>query len=223
MTEVDFAIAFLLIISVITYSVVAVSDRLSSNFATYSEKRIEAAADSLSSQIFSEDGLMQRFDKIQLRIREIGNFDHVERVTFGLPGALKIHAYNSTMDEIESTVSAENVTIVRSLRSGQSEYIDVIYEGNVSSISVYAPANVSVTVVFGGEIIALSYAKCQELKSMNYTDAKTRFGFNDYFSLSLCDYGPSPPNTNIVARSMPLMYEDSDGTMRYAVSRLRVW
>jgi hypothetical protein len=233
MNEVDFAIAFLLTMSVLTYSVVSVSNKLTGDFNLFTEKRLQESASSLSRQLLEVDdnkSLISNYKKIQASFQENGGYSHTESINLTIaPLVSKVHAYDSLMNEIPSTV-ANNVGSVSLsfdiyFLPDEKKYVNVFYEGApTSALSFETGSNVSGVVLSEEDFYVLSQTKCSGLKSMSYGDAKNAFGITDNFNVSGCDYGFNPPGTaNVIVRSTSMMIERSDGTLYSDFVRIEVW
>ena len=236
MSEIDFAVAFLLILSVLTYSVLSASRNLSNDFTAFTSSRLEESASSLSKQLFEiqdDKSLVSDFKKIQVAFSEVGSYSHTETMNITItPAVSKIHVYDTLLNEIQSTISNNdnNITISFDLSFSPSEtkYVDIFYD-DVPSQSIGYTSNVTQTnvtsVILSEEnVYVLSQQRCSNLKSLSYQEAKTRFGFSDDFHTSECDYGATPPATSdIIVKTIPLLIESSDGTLYPGSVKLRVW
>jgi hypothetical protein len=232
MNEVDFAVAFLLTISVLTYSVVSVSNKLSSDFNLFTEKRIQESASSLSKQLlFADDelSLMSDFKKIQASFQETGNYSHAESINLTItPFVNKTHVYEG-LNEIPSTASnnggSVSVSFELSFAPNEKKYVDIFYEGSPTSLlSFEAGSSVAGVVLSEEDVYVLSQSKCSQLKATDYDDERGALGITDNFNVSGCNYGRSPPSTaNVIVRSVPVLVERPDGTLRSDFVRIEVW
>ena len=121
MNHIDFAVAFLLLISVLTYSFLYVSSNLSKDFGFYETKRLEQSSNALLKQLFSirdNKSLISSFKKIQILFLEIGGYEHSETLNITItPVVNKIYVYDNFFNEIPSTIltNENNVTITFNL------------------------------------------------------------------------------------------------------------
>jgi hypothetical protein len=234
MTQLDFAVAFLLIITILTYSVVSVSSKLTNDFNTFTVKRLDESASSLSKQLFEindNKSLISSFKKISASFQEIGSYPHTETINIAItPVVENIHVYDNFLNEIDSTVNnGDNSTVSfnLSLSANEKRYANIFYEGISTSIAYLdntTEINISALILSEEEAPVLSQQKCSELKALNHEAARNRFGFLDNFNITECDYGLGAPETaNIIVKSIPLLIERSDGTIYSGFVKLRVW
>ena len=100
MAQIDFAIAFVVVFTMITYSIFIVSGTISKDFEYFNEKEIGKAQDSLSKQLFEildDKSLVSNFKKIDILFEDIGGYPHIETIMISIkPIMNKIHVYNQT-------------------------------------------------------------------------------------------------------------------------------
>jgi light-regulated signal transduction histidine kinase (bacteriophytochrome) len=233
MTEIDFAVAFLLIISVLTYSIVSVSNKLSNDFNLFTEKKLEESASSFSKQLLKiqdEKSLISSFKKIQASFQEIGSYSHTESLSITItPLVDKIHVYDNYLNEIPSTVSnnVDNVTISFNLDflTNEKKYVNIFYDGTSSNIAYTSDENnITSTILSEEDVYILSQQRCSGLKALSYEETRDKFGLLDNFNISECDHGYTAPDTaNVIVKSVPVLIEKSDGTLYLDFVRVKVW
>jgi len=234
MTEIDFAVAFLLIISVLTYSIVSVSNKLSNDFNLFTEKKLEESVSSLSKQLLKiqdEKSLISNFKKIKVSFQEIGSYSHTENLNITItPIVNKIHVYDNYLNEIPSTVlnNVDNVIVSFNLDFSPNEkkYVNIFYDDvPTSSIDYTSDENNITSIILSEEdVYVLSQQRCSNLKALSYEETRNKFGLLDNFNISGCDYGYAAPDTaNIIVKSVPILIEKSDGTLYMDFVRLKVW
>lgn len=234
MTEIDFAVAFLLTIIVLTYSIVSVSNKLTNDFNLFTEKKLEESASSISEQLLKiqdEKSLISNFRKIQASFQEIGSYSHIENLNITItPYVNKIHVYDNFLNEISSTIlnNGNNVTVSFNLDFSPNEkkYVDIFYNDALSNNIAYTSdaSDIASIILSEENVYVLSQDRCSSLKSLDYEIAKNNFGFLDEFNISECDYGSTMPATaNIIVKSVPVLIEKSDGTLYSDFVRIKVW
>jgi hypothetical protein len=237
MSQIDFAIAILLMISVLTYSVISVSNKLTNDFNIFTAKRLEESASSLSKQFFTiHDGnsLISNFKKIQVSFKEIGSYSHSEALDITItPVVGKIHVYDSFLNEIPSSISdnANNVTVSFDLIFSPDErkHVNIFYDDVPSTKITYTSdileTNVTSVILSEEDVYVLSQERCSELSFLSYEEAKNKFNFFDNFRItSGCVYGSEiPVMANVIVKSFPLLIEDGDETLYIDFARLKVW
>ena len=235
MSQIDFAIAILIMISVLTYSVISTSNKLNNDFNTFTSKGLEESASTLSKQLFKvEDSksLISSFKKIQASFTEIGGYSHTETMNVTItPSVNKIHVYDSFLNEIPSEIldNGDNVTVSFDLdfNSDEKKFVNIFYN-DVSATKInftnLTEINVTSIILSEEDAYVLSQERCSDLKSISYEEAKNMFGFLDDFNISECDYGKQIPYTSsIIVESIPIMIEREDGTLYSKTVKLRIW
>jgi hypothetical protein len=234
MSQIDFAIAILMMISILTYSVISVSSKLSNDFNLFTAKKLEESASSISKQLFNiqdSKSLISNFKKIQVSFKEIGSYPHTETLTISaIPVVNKIHVYDIFFNEIPSTTSDDgtkvNISFSLSFSSNENKYVNIFYEGIPTNNIDYTSSENNITSVILSEedVYVLSKEKCSILKSLSYNEARDQFGFLNNFNVSECDYGIEIPlTTNVIAKSIPLLVERQDETLYPSFVKLKVW
>jgi len=238
MSQIDFAIAILMMISILTYSVVSVSSKLSNDFNLFTSKRLEESASSLSKQLFEaqdDDSLISNFKKIQISFQEIGGYQHSSPEQLNItitPVVNKIHVYDDLFNEIEPTISDDGIRVSisfsLSFSSNEKKYVNIFYEGTPTSNIDYTnnelENNITSVILSEDDVYVLSKQKCSRLKNLNYNEARNQFGFLNNFNVSECDYGiQTPLATNVIVKSTPLLVEGQDGALYSRFVKLKVW
>lgn len=234
MSQIDFAIAILMMISILTYSVISVSNKLSNDFNLFTAKRLEESASSLSKQLFKiqdDKSLISDFKKIQVSFMETGSYPHTETLSIEvMPIISKIHVYDNFFNEIPSTISDDgtkvNISFSLNFDSDEKKYVNIFYEGAPTNSIDYTNNENNITSVILSEedVYVLSKNKCLKLKNLDYIDTKNQFGFLNNFNVSECDYGVEIPlAANIIAKSIPLLVERQDETVFSKFVKLKVW
>jgi hypothetical protein len=237
MSQIDFAIAILMMISVLTYSLLSVSNKLTNDFNTFTAKKLEESASSLSKQLFKiqdNKSLIANFKKIQASFLEIGSYTHIETLNVTItPVVSKIHVYDNFLNEITFALlnNGDNVTVSFDLTFSPNEkkYVNIFYDDvpttNIDYTSNITEANVTSIILSEEDVYVLSKQRCSNLKALSYEEAKNRFGFLDNFNIfNECAYGTEMPFTaNIIIKSMPLLIERTDETLYSNFVKLKVW
>ena len=235
MSQIDFAIAILLMISILTYSVVSVSNKLSNDFDLFTSKKLEESASSLSKQLFETQdnkSLISNFKKIQVSFLERGSYSHTEVLNLAIaPVVSKIHIYDNLFNEIQTTVSNDgakvNVSFILTFSPNEGKYLNIFYEGAPTTSIAYTndeiQNNISSVILSEEDVYVLSKQKCSNLRNLNYDDARNQFGFLNDFKISECDYGIEAPTTNVIVKSVPLLIEKQDETLYSNFVKLEVW
>lgn len=237
MSQIDFAIAILIMISILSYSVVSVSSKLTSDFNIFTSKKLEESASSFSKQLFKiqdNKSLIANFKKIQASFLEIGSYSHMETMNVTItPIVNKTHVYDNFLNEISSTnlSSGNNITVSFNLSFSPNEkkYVNIFYDdvptSDITYTSNVTETNVTSVILSEEDVYVLLQQRCSNLKTLSYEEAKNRFGFLDNFNIfNECAYGAEMPFTaNVIIKSMPLLIERTDETLYSNFVILRVW
>lgn len=234
MNEIDFAVAFLLMILILTYSVMSVSNKLANDFNLFSEKKLEESASSISKQLLEmqdEKSLISNFKKIQASFQDIGSYSHTETLSITItPFVDKIHVYDNSFNEIASTIvnNGNNASVSFSLGflPNEKKYVNIFYDDAPTSSIAYTNEdnNISSVILSEVDVYVLSQQRCSNLKTLSYQDAKSKFGFSNNFNITGCDYGLSIPVTaDVIVKSVPALIERSDGTLYSDFVKIKVW
>ena len=234
MTEIDFAVAFLLIISILTYSIVSVSNKLSNDFNLFTEKKLEESVSSFSKQLLKiqdEKSLISNFKKIQVSFQEIGSYSHTENLNITItPLVSKIHVYDNHLNEVPSTVLNNVYNVIVSFNldflPNEKRYVNIFYDDVPTSNIAYTSNgnNIAGIILSEEDVYVLSQERCSNLRALSYEETRSKFNLLDNFNISECNHGYSPPDTaNVIVKSVPVLIEKSDGTLLVDFVRIKVW
>jgi len=93
------------------------------------------------------------------------------------------------------------------------------YESNVTE------KNVTAKILSEYDVFVISYDKCIDLQSEDYDDIRNGLDLDHYFNLELtnCNVGPEPPDTDVLVSRIPVLREESDGSIVSDVAIFKVW
>jgi hypothetical protein len=237
MAQIDFAIAFVVVFTMIVYSVFIVSSTITKDFNYFNEKEIEVSQDSLTKQLFEvsdNKSLVTNFKRIQVSFEEIGGYQHTETMDISIkPIMEEIKVYNQTMHEIASTNTTDgsyaNISFDMQFSANQINYVNIFYLGGKTEEIIFnnnvAQTNVTASILSEEDVAVLSQDRCNYLKSLDYDAARNSLGFTHRFRIdNYCVYGQSPPaGANIISKSFPVLVENTSGTIYPEQVTLMVW
>ncbi len=242
MTGIDFLFSIVVIIGIVFFAITYAANVYSTEFDAVKVSKLEVSASTLSRQLFETQNksintvsLMANFNEVKGLFKEIGGQTHSEQLVVFLstPDANKVHVYDKLFNEIPSTVdqvgSRYRVRFRADFTPLEQKIVNIIYSGAETSDVQYGsdPSQVNVTaVILSSQPFPLvSDDRCNEMKNANYDDVKRKLAAENSFRIELqdCDFGPSPPTTNIVIKSAPLYKEDPTGLITAKVARVFVW
>lgn len=237
MAHIDFAIAFVVVFTMIVYSVFIASSTITKDFEYFNEMEIEMARDSLSKQLFEtidNKSLITNFKRIQVSFEEIGAYQHTETLRISIePIVEKIKVYNQTMHEIASVNTTEgsytNISFDMQFSANEVKYVNIFYLGGDTEDIVFnnnvTQTNVTASILSEEDVPVLSQDRCNYLKSLNYDTVRDSFGFIHRFRIdNHCVYGENPPlAADIIVKSVPIFVEKTDETIFPEMVTLKVW
>lgn len=235
MTEVDFAIAIGITIAIISFIIFYAVGDFTEDIGIIRADQLDSAKVSLSNQIL-KDYLSDDVKKIDMMFEEIGNTSHTESLKISLePGdvAGDVYVYDDEFSEKSISVDeyTENITIVFSVSFSEyeKEYLSLFYKGNSTTKINYetnvTQKNVTGVIISEYDVPIISYEKCSDMMNMSFDDFRDELKTDHYFQLQLtgCNFGPEPPETDVVVKRMSILREDSDGSIVPDVAILKVW
>lgn len=237
MTNVDFAVAFFVLITGIVFAVASISSNITNDFNYFNAEKVETESATIISSLFDtkdNKSLISEFKLIQLRFDEVGMLDHSSNLDVEItPEVNKVHVYDKQLNEISSSITPLTGKISISFNldfsAGETKYVNIIYEGsntiNIEYTSNVTETNVTSVILSEREEYVLSQNKCSQLQSLGHQESKDNFGFKENFRLDNgCIYGPIPPDdANVIVKSIPTLVELSDETIKSEKIRLVVW
>ena len=229
MAHIDFAVAFIVVFMMISYSVFFVSNTLSKDFSQFDVNELEKSQESLADQLFystDSNSLVYNLKKAQVVFEEVGSYDHTENILLSItPIVNNLHVYTLTMNEIPSVYSDGNLSFSLGFLQNQKNYIELIYDGSIQDIGYNNTQNITANINFERTISVLSIDKCNNLQALSYNESKNAFGMEHNFRIDdNCIYGQIPPeDANIIVKKIPMIIEDSDKKLYSASVTLKVW
>jgi hypothetical protein len=234
MSQIDFIIGFILIISALFLIINFISNSISNNVSEYSIIEIEESSLSLEKYLFKindDKSLISTVKQLQAFLIETNGTDHTEEIRILInPQISKVRVYNITMSEIPSIYSQSSGELYfdQYFNAYQEIRVNIFYFGdpikNIDYIST--DNNISLRILSDKKINIVSQEKCSNLRNRDYEDTKNIFGFQNQFRLYLdsCNYGLEPPLTsNVILKNIPIFFESSNGLLNAEIARLRIW
>ena len=227
MAQVDFAVAFVVIFIMVSYSVFFVSNNLKQDFDHFNIMELEETADSMVSQMFynlDNNSLVTSLKKIEILFEEVGDYQHTENLVVSIGQVTDPGVYDLSMNEIPSSYANGNISFDLSFSGNGTKYVNIIYDGTAENVSYTNVGNVTANILFEGEVSVLSQEKCDLLKSIPYDDSKNIFGVSNFRIDNYCVYGENPPDVaNIIVRQIPMIIQDQNNSLYTDYVTLKVW
>jgi len=236
MTQIDFVIAFVLIITIIYFAISFVSSNFSNELSVFEMNGLKESASSVQRYLFEildDKSLVIDTKKIKILFKEIGGYDHIEQMNISIePLVNKVHIYDNFMNEIpsESSIIGNKILVSFWLSFSQNEEkrINIFYFGEPTTDIEYLSFDNNITsrILSEKKVTVVSKEKCSKLKKLEYEDVKNMFGFDHQFKINLtdCNYGPEPPEAaNVIVKSVPLIIENPNELISAGNAKIMVW
>ena len=230
MTEVDFVISTVIIISVISFAIFYSTTNFSNQTKDLEVQNLEKASLYLSNQI--ESKLAQSFGVVQSIYKENGGYAHREKIKLTLKpaGLQKLHVYDKTWNEIPAVIKQKNggvdIDFDLSFNANENKEVKIVYYGpSIIDIEYKAPKDISAKILSEKTINLISQTKCSEFKTKPYDQAKVDLNSDTNFKINItdCTFGLEPPNATVVIATKPFLIENSNGLVIAESSRIIVW
>jgi hypothetical protein len=233
MTDIDSTMAFVLILTVLTFVIFYASSYFSTETGLLGSVELRKSSDFLTTQLFQtfDNSLLDTGKKIQILFKEEQDRDHQETLQVSIePVVNKIHVYDKFLNEIPSStqISGDQVIVTFSLSFGRNEEkrIDILYFGRKTSNIEYLSGGtgISAKILSEKEVNLVSQDRCSKLGS-DYDNTRTILGFDQQFRVDLtdCSFGPNPPDANVILSSYPVLVEKLNGLISPELARVSVW
>ena len=129
MAQVDFAVAFVVIFIMVSYSVFFVSNNLKQDFDHFNIMELEETADSMVSQMFynlDNNSLVTSLKKIEILFEEVGDYQHTENLVVSIGQVTDPGVYDLSMNEIPSSYANGNISFDLSFSGNGTKYVNII-------------------------------------------------------------------------------------------------
>ncbi len=234
MSHVDFIISFVLILSTIFLVIYFVSNSISNNVDDMVLDELKVASASMKTYLFeiSDDkSLASNVKEIDVILTETNGTQHTEQISMSIkPNVDRVRVYDSLMNEIPSSSNdmPEETVLSFSMTFDPNEKktAKVFYFGNSVNDVDMSGNNLTFRAISDKDVSIVSQEKCSDLKNVDYESIRNTFDFKHQFRLELKDCGfglETPSKANIIIRSIPVIFENSDGSLSGEFARLIVW
>ncbi|MFQ6020767.1 MAG: hypothetical protein ACE5J4_01970 [Candidatus Aenigmatarchaeota archaeon] len=230
MSQIDYAVASALIITVIFFSIFFTSSSYSSEINMLRVNELKESASSLSRQLLEND-LISNSKQVKVILEEVGGYEHREQIKISIePIVQKPHVYDEFFNEIPSTKKIAGNKIIISFWSDFKPYekkrVKILFFGN-SQILDYLSGGIDVNarILSEQKINVISQDKCLYFKNLDYSEIKDLLGFEHQFKINIsdCVFGLNPPEANVIIKSIPVLIEKSDEIIYPEYSKVIVW
>jgi len=154
MSHIDFVIAFVLMISIIFFVVLFISNSFSTELSAFTINELKESSYYFEKQLFEildNKSLISDAGEIQVVFEEIGVYSHTEEIRVSIePLVSKLHVYDTSMNEIASTSAPSGDNVILSFwltfSSNEKKRVNIFYFGDsITDINYLTPPENNVT------------------------------------------------------------------------------
>lgn len=236
MSHIDFLVGFVLILSAMFIIVYFISNSISNNVNDLATNEVRKSSLSLERQLFDindDNSLMTNAKELQAVLTETNHTTHTEEIRISIkPQVNNVRVYNNSLSEILSSSTSSSGEAILSFTlvfsPDEKKWIRIFYFGDSIDDMKYLTTenNVSLRILSDKSTSVVSQEKISDFISNGYDKKKEILGFQNQFRIDVEDfhYGPQPSvAANVVSRSIPVIFESSDGSLHAELVRLIVW
>jgi hypothetical protein len=236
MSHIDFLVGFVLILSAMFLIVYFISNSISNNVNDLTTNEVRKSSLSLERQLFDindDKSLITNARELQAVLTETNHTTHIGEMRISIkPQINNVSVYNNSLSEIpSSSTPSPGETILSfnlSFLPDEKKWVRIFYFGDSVADMKYLTTdnNITMRILSDKNTSVVSQEKISGFISNGYDKTKEIFGFQNQFRIDVEDfhYGPQPSvAANVVSRSVPVMFESSDGLLHAELVRLIVW
>lgn len=236
MSHIDFLVGFVLTLSAMFIIVYFISNSISNNVNDLTTNEVRKSSLSLERQLFDindDNSLITSARELQAVLTETNHTAHTEEIRISIkPQVNSIRVYNNSLSEIpSSSTPSPGETILSfslSFSPDEKKWVRIFYFGDSVADMKYLATenNVSLRILSDKNTSIVSQEKISSFIINGYDKKKEILGFQNQFRIDVEDfhYGPqSSVAANVVSRSVPVIFESSDGSLHAELVRLIVW
>ncbi|MBU3896685.1 MAG: hypothetical protein KJ697_02005 [Nanoarchaeota archaeon] len=213
MTQIDFIMAIVVTLGVISFSIYYVSADYTNQMNEMNIIELKASADVLQNQLMQD--ITEDMTLRKVRFEEISGETHTESIVFVSLGMIK-DEYKVFEGKNLITSGTGTITIPITLSPNQIRYFDVFYSGVRGIRGIIGDNNVTVRALSEQTYLAVSEDLC---KNIDYD--KLRKSINNEFKIMIgsCEIGLEPPQETVVVNSFPVVLKSLESTS----AKIMVW
>lgn len=213
MTQIDFIMAIVITLGVITFSIYYVSTDFTNQMNEMSITELKSSADVLENQLMQD--ITEDMTVRKIRFEEISGKEHTESIVFISLGMIK-DEYKVYEGKNLITSGIGTVTIPITLAPNQVRYFDVYYSGVRGIRDITGDNNVTVRALSEQLYSVVSEDLCKKIK---YDEMRKIINHNFKIKIGTCDIGLEPPKETIIVNSFPVVLK----TMESTTAKIMVW
>ena len=236
MSHIDFLVGFVLILSAMFLIVYFISNSISNNVNDLTTNEVRKSSLSLERQLFDindDNSLITNARELQAVLTETNHTAHIGEMRISIkPQINNVSVYNNSLSEIpSSSIQSSGETVLSfsmSFSPDEKKWVRIFYFGDSVADMKYLTTdnNITMRILSDKNTSVVSQEKISDFISNGYDKTKNVFGFQNQFRIDVEDfhYGPQPSvAANVVSRSVPVIFESSDGSLHSELVRLIVW
>jgi len=241
-SSIDFSIAVGLLLVSVVFIIMYTANYVSSQALNTQPQDLDAEADKVELMLFGSPGnpadwesssavragLLEYAKEAPIEIKEIAGRSHTEQVVLELDvqqSGLEIYGPSGRIESTKSGTNPLNLSFQLSLAAGEERMLKLVYfGGSLDAVALMGGGNISMTAASERSLPAVSYEKWSKLLGMDYETVRQQLT-EEQFRLSIGNrtFGPEQPGTNVIIKEIPIIAEQSDGSITEEMAVLALW
>jgi len=217
MTQIDFIMAIVVTLGVITFSISYVSADYTNQMNEMNIVELKASADVLENQLRQD--ITEDMTLMKIRFEEVSGKDHTESISFVSLGISK-DEYKVFEGKQLIKTGTGSIIIPITLSANQVKNFDVFYPGGRKIKSIGGNYNVTVRILSEQPYSILSEDLC---KNVNYDAMRKIINHEFKIKIGTCeikrDVNTEPPQETVVVNSFPAVLK----TLESVTAKIMVW
>jgi len=217
MGQIDFIMAMLVIIAIVSFSIFYVSGNFTNQLEEMSVLELRQTSKILEKIMF-DDLLQEDMKLMKASFEETDGSSHTETIILTFTGtADDLNIYTDEMNHVIAAVGNE-ITFDISIGANEIKYYNIIYSGTVSGVSYNNAENITASILSEQDYLVVSEQACFDL---DYDEFREDFYHNFRIKIGSCELGLDPPEATVVARNVPIVL--NTGIVQKEFANILVW
>ena len=220
MSQVDFIIAIVIIIGVISFSIYFVTGHFSTQLDQMNVLELKQSAKLLENKIF-ENILKDDLNMIKVGFEEIGGYAHKEQIILTVAeDSSKLSQHFTQM--YDKDFNLIDLTFDLTLEANQTEQYYIFSSENMTDVSHNVVPNITIRALVQQDYPVVYLGNCDNI---DYDIVREEIGHNFKIKAGSCEQGLEPPEVTVVARTVPviLRHELKEPAIEKTFANIMVW
>lgn len=194
MTNIDFIMAIVIIIGVVSFTVYYVSGDFSSSLNQMSVLELKQSASILENRLFN-DLFREDIKVMKASFTDISNAAHEENIVIMFSGVGDVKMYDKDFNLISS--GTNELRFPLAISADQIKYFNIIYNGTGTVSDISGDINITSRILSEQVYPVVSEEKC--------ANANITFEHNFKIKIGSCEKGIEPPAGTVIADKVPIL------------------